>query len=233
MKKFAVLVMLGIVLGPMAVGAPVLDTKRTGAIKGPISYGALPFSQGLIKFGLESTEPVAIIIDSPGGSIAAGNLIINAIDHLKSKGIDVNCYVTGMAVSMAFQILLHCTNRYALPYSQFLWHGARTQIREPITTTLALDLAKSLTYVDEILTRDMLLTLRGDTKAIMEHHRLETMHLADQVNDLAPGFLQVDNSLQNAPDLALSGEILTSEVRMPFFMRLFRANEIVYMYNYK
>ena len=225
-------VLLAAALSLTALSSPVPVKGRTGLIKGPIGRGALVLSQGLTQFGVTSLEPVSLIIDSPGGSIIAGNLIINAVDNLKSKGIQVNCYVTGMAASMAFQILLHCSNRYALPYSMFLWHSARIMNGGVLTSTAALELAQALDYVDRGLVGDMINTMKGDTQEILRHYRSETMHLADQVNALSPNFLKVESTLHNSFDLLEDKEVLTSETKNTFFFFFrFDIAKLVYITN--
>lgn len=60
----------------------------------------------LIMFGKESKAPVKVLLNSPGGSVVGGYMIIQAIEHLKRLGIEVwtvNFFATH---SMAAMILM-------------------------------------------------------------------------------------------------------------------------------
>ncbi len=70
----------------------------------------------LITLGNESKAPVKILINSAGGSVIGGCMIIQAVEHLKSQGIEVwtvNFFATH---SMASIILMAGTHghRYAV-----------------------------------------------------------------------------------------------------------------------
>jgi ATP-dependent Clp protease protease subunit len=70
---------------------------------------------------LDSTRPVILCIDSPGGVIDAGMAIADTITHLK---VPVYAWVRGIAASMGAVILAVCEkgHRYALPSSRVLLH---------------------------------------------------------------------------------------------------------------
>jgi ATP-dependent Clp protease protease subunit len=67
--------------------------------------------------------PVTLVIDSPGGSVEAGWVIINA---LKDHNGTVECRVDGLAASMAFIISESegCVYRTATTRSVFMGHAA-------------------------------------------------------------------------------------------------------------
>ena len=70
----------------------------------------------LITLSNESKAPIKILINSPGGSVVSGRMIIQAIEHLKKRGIQVwtiNYFATH---SMASIILMAGTHgrRYAV-----------------------------------------------------------------------------------------------------------------------
>lgn len=82
--------------------------------------------ESLMVLGNESSDTVKILINNPGGSVVAGFSIIQAIEHLQAKGIDVEMLVTGVSASMASIILAAGTlgKRYALPRSTVHFHSA-------------------------------------------------------------------------------------------------------------
>jgi len=65
---------------------------------------------------------MTMFINSPGGSISAGNDLIQAME---ASGKTFNC-VVHTAISMAFVTTqLGCTNRYVLPNATLMQHQAR------------------------------------------------------------------------------------------------------------
>jgi ATP-dependent protease ClpP protease subunit len=73
-----------------------------------------------------ASEPVYIIINSPGGAVLAGTQFVNAMRIAKERGVTLKCLVPVLAASMAFIIFNECSERYALDQSIFLWHAVRT-----------------------------------------------------------------------------------------------------------
>ncbi len=63
-----------------------------------------------------------ILVDSPGGSVSAGQAMIDAVEAQKAQGTKVACVVTGMAASMAFNLLTHCDTRIADTGAKLLFH---------------------------------------------------------------------------------------------------------------
>ena len=79
----------------------------------------------LIVLGNENKAPVKILINSPGGSLVSGYMLIQAIEHLKNLGIEVwtvNFFATR---SMASVILMAGTHgrRYAIDGGVTHTHG--------------------------------------------------------------------------------------------------------------
>ena len=85
----------------------------------------------------ESSEPIDILINSPGGEVNAGLLIYDAI---QGSQVIINLYCTGTAASMAADILAggQKGRRFILPHSKVMIHeplirdgvgGSATSIR--------------------------------------------------------------------------------------------------------
>lgn len=72
-----------------------------------------------------TNNSIYMLINSPGGSVSAGNLIISAMNIAKLRGVTFVCLSTKYAHSMAFILMLHCDKRYALEGTRFLIHGVR------------------------------------------------------------------------------------------------------------
>lgn len=105
---------------PLTLGK-IIDLTFTNmiSIRGPInSYSASKFIRETTDF--ESSD-INIFINSPGGSISDGNIIIEQIKSLNSSGKTINC-ISDFAASMAFIITQACPNRYALSSSVLMQH---------------------------------------------------------------------------------------------------------------
>lgn len=137
-----------------------LDSKRTIKIIGGIGGGILGQAEELIKLADKSTAPIYLLINSPGGSVRTGNVFIAAMEMAQARGITVKCVVPVYAASMAFSILLACSERYALEKSELLFHPVRINAsRITITAPLALALFEDLNKIDlalqELLTQEL------------------------------------------------------------------------------
>ncbi|MCR4694415.1 MAG: ATP-dependent Clp protease proteolytic subunit [Pseudobutyrivibrio sp.] len=77
----------------------------------------------------DSTKPITLFINSPGGSVGAGLGVYDTIRLLKSP---VRAVVTGIAASMGSIIMLACDKdkRYMLPSSKVMIHDCSWGKRE-------------------------------------------------------------------------------------------------------
>lgn len=73
------------------------------------------------KNGINSEEakPIRLYINSYGGSIYDGLSIVNTILTSKTKVIGI---CTGYAMSMGLGIYVACHERWAMPYTNFMYH---------------------------------------------------------------------------------------------------------------
>jgi ATP-dependent protease ClpP protease subunit len=153
----------------------------------------------------EGTSDIEILLDSPGGSVVAGQELINLIEIAKDKGHDVNCYVLNVAASMAFQILTSCTNRYAMPGSFLLWHGVRVQTRQPITAEVAQSFADDLGRMNQLTLSQLDGSLKMTPEEIRRHFTAETLWSGISLSAADPDFLTVTGDYYR-----LAGRIKTS-----------------------
>ncbi|MBR2569397.1 MAG: ATP-dependent Clp protease proteolytic subunit, partial [Paenibacillus sp.] len=70
---------------------------------------------------VSETEPITVLVNSPGGSITAGMAIFDTMQHIKP---DVSTICVGMAASMGAFLLNAGAKgkRYALPNSEVMIH---------------------------------------------------------------------------------------------------------------
>ena len=85
------------------------------------------FASLLQLAGEDSAQPVRLVINNSGGSVPAGLTIIQGIEHLQAKGIDVEVVVLGSAMSMASVILAAGTvgKRFSLERSRIHLHSGQ------------------------------------------------------------------------------------------------------------
>jgi ATP-dependent protease ClpP protease subunit len=85
---------------------------------------------------LTNSESVYVYIDSNGGSVEAGNKLINLFDYYIKNGKKIDC-IAKNAFSMAFQIFQSCSTRYIVPSSILMQHQiSLSSIKGQLTNTL-------------------------------------------------------------------------------------------------
>ena len=97
-------------------------TERIVDLNGPITDGMILKAQSkLYKLDEASHEPVWIRINSGGGSVQAGLILLDTMKALKSP---TRCLVESKAYSMAAILLVFCDERYALDHATIMLHEA-------------------------------------------------------------------------------------------------------------
>ncbi len=182
-----------------AEASPKLNRERAAMISGVIQgTGLTSVGEALDKYASESSKPIDLIINSPGGSIVPGFFFINKMEDLRAQGIKFNCFVPEVAASMAFQILLHlhCDERYVLDRSFLLWHRVRVYVGgmfgAPMTAPQAEYLATSLQAVDDVILSELKDVLGRDLSGaqINYHFENETLHVGQNLGRMAPRAFQ-------------------------------------------
>lgn len=176
-----------------AATVPKIDPARTVVITGVIGKGnVLQLTPKLMELAKDKTRPIDMVISSPGGDMVTGFMFLNVMDNLRGDGVRFRCYIPTMAASMAFQILLHCDERYTLNHAFLLWHGVRIMsMSEPLTEEGADSLAKDFHKANEMILTDLYGILgKYMSKADIDYHyQHETMHVGYQLAKMAPGFI--------------------------------------------
>jgi len=97
----------------------VLDSSNTLFLRGAINN---ELSNNIIK-KIHSIEDDTIVlyIKSPGGSVQAGNRIVQVMDAMTANGKDIVC-IAEEAYSMAFIIFQACATRYVMSSSVLMQH---------------------------------------------------------------------------------------------------------------
>lgn len=156
----------------------------------------LDYANRVFELAAESSDPIYVVINSPGGSVFAGLQFISALDQVRSQGVEVRCVVPGMAASMAFQILIHCDKRYALRYSLLLWHPVRVAGFMVITPDTALALYTDMAAIEALMVPELITALGMPESEFYYHYRQETMWTAASLALAAPKFLEIVDNVQ-------------------------------------
>lgn len=206
----------------------VIDT----VIRAP---GILNQANELLMLIEANKDPVDIVLNSPGGAVFAGMQFINAMEAAKARGVVLKCHVVGMAASMAFQILAHCSERYALPYSLLLWHPVRVGMMGVLTPALAEQLLGVMQLIEEDMVPKIQEELSIDDETFFKHYHWETLHTGIGVNRLSPTFLFVVNDMPIAGSIWHPQKMRRSKkkpgvtVPFPSLLKSFGDDDIAYI----
>ena len=167
-----------------------INHNNSVLIYGPIQGDVLQRADELLRKA-EGGANVNVLINSPGGGVMAGYQFIQAMQIAQQRGSKITCYVSGMAASMAFQILAHCDERNALRFSLLLWHPVRVAGIMVLTPDSAEHLAITMRTLERQL-RDELLEAMPISPAEFDFHYLgETMWTAQGLSRVVSGYLNI------------------------------------------
>lgn len=122
----------------------VKDPKRSLAVIGMVDDSIIPLAAAIDKMSRESSDPIYILINSPGGSVYAGMTFIDAIKSAKDRGVVFYCASQVLAASMAFSFLNECQNRYATFNTRLLFHPVSVSTKGSRVHELIADLESTM-----------------------------------------------------------------------------------------
>lgn len=94
--------------------------------------------------------PRVLLINSPGGYVDSGENIIQILESERAAGTQVICVVTGMASSMAFNLLTHCDVRLSVAKARMVVHKIAVGGLNPFVRGTAQNLRRIADEMDEI-----------------------------------------------------------------------------------
>ena len=190
---------------------PTLDQSRTYVLGGVIANGnALALADKMLAQAHDGTNmPLDLIIASPGGDVITGFLFINVMEAVKAAGTPIRCYVPTIAASMAFQILVHCDERYALDRAFLLFHRVRVSLPQgtPITAPSAREMAHDMALMDQGIYTELVNALGMDEKVIRYNFERETLWVAADLAAATNSFIQVYPAIPGVIEAALAKNI--------------------------
>lgn len=179
------------IIALLAVAAPntlassryvVPKGKRTLYVTGPMDGSVLRTAYLVERLSAASTDDINIVINSPGGMVFAGWQLTQAMDVARERGAKVVCSVGVLAASMAFQLLPHCDERYAMKNTLLLFHPSRVFVRGELRADEAEYVAESLRKIDKAGLIEISEMLGSPNKKWLEkHHNAETLWRAEDL----------------------------------------------------
>ncbi len=105
---------------------PVTDrivvNDRVIDYSGPVTFDLIKRAQKqVLDFAAQGDEPIWFRVNSPGGSVDAGLILVDTIKSVKAP---IHCVVESAAYSMAAIFLTYCDKRYALKHATIMLHEA-------------------------------------------------------------------------------------------------------------
>lgn len=168
-----------VILGVLALSAPaageVLEVNKDRLVKvlGTINGSIVDKANQVMELAGESSKDIYVFINSPGGSVRAGEVFLSALTIAKSRGVTVKCVSSIYSASMAFSILAACSERYVLENAKLLFHPVRIGLFMTVLTQRDAErLHREMLVIDEALKATLLESMGMDeavfTKAFYE-----------------------------------------------------------------
>ena len=76
----------------------------------------------------KNPKPIDILLNTPGGSVWDGLILVSLIEQMKDAGYTINTTAIGTAASMGFIIFITGSNRYSYRHAQFMLHDISTMM---------------------------------------------------------------------------------------------------------
>lgn len=178
--------------------------KETIVIIGEIGRSTIEVPAQILAASANGTRDVHLFLNSPGGSVVLGNMIVQAIETVKVRGSKVICGTGVLAASMGFSILTACNTRYSLPSARLLFHPPRVGLGMGgvITPRDATFLADDLARTDREVQLYLMLNMPVPSAEWFNfHYSKETLWQATSLNAEVGGkFLTIVGDMQGIPD---------------------------------
>lgn len=215
MKKVILLAIIALTTTSAQAKVLEINSERAVYISGPIGGNSFDIANKIEELS-KTAEPVYLVINSPGGAVTPGYIIINAMNVAKVRGVEFICYVPQLSASMSFQVFANCDKRYALPGAYLLYHPVRISAALTLTPAFTRQLYIELRQIEKRMTAELLLALNVDKRSFDYNYLVETLWTAGQFMDHSPKFLTI---VQDATGLEENYQQFELRQRSPFGLR--------------
>lgn len=216
----------------VAFSGPKVEKEKALVISGVIAQGnILPVGKALLDRANAGEEEVQLIINSPGGEVVTGFLFLNLMEAAKQKGLKITCFVPTMAESMAYHILLHCSERHVLNNAFLLWHRARIMMGglfgQPMTSPQLEVLARGLAQADEGIFEEIVKYMSEVSSEVLAYHfEAETLHTGLDVHKMDPEFITSHTAVDGLFDILMDKSVPRNQELDKSAMRV---NQVIYI----
>lgn len=180
-----------------------LQENRIDIVGGIGGRPALDIAAAIQKLADGKGKDINLFINSPGGDIVTGNMIVSAILLAKERGHKVVCATGALSASMAFTLLVNCSERYALPHARLLWHPGRAGggLMPPLKAEDALLIKENLDRENKVILDNLLANLPASKEFVLKHFNEETLWDATALNEAMPGFVNIVDDIWGPANL--------------------------------
>ena len=165
-----------------AASFTVSDYKRHIELIGVVQDNALEFAGKINELSIASSKEITMLINSPGGSVTTGMIMVDSMRQAKARGVRFRCLSTVLAASMAYIILAECDNRYAFSNTLLLWHEISLSVRGAKIRDLYVTLPPILELQDRV-DSDLKSFMQISDSFYQKHSHAETMWSASELID--------------------------------------------------
>jgi len=155
----------------------------------------------LSSAGKDARKPIYVMLNSPGGEVFPGSIFISSIKQARLAGTPVICFSAVYAASMAFNIMMHCSERYILESTRLLFHPVRIQTYEPLTAPMMRKYAAGMDRLDGKLIKFISDEMRVDISVISENYYEETFWKGEELSELSPTFFKIADDIRGVNNL--------------------------------
>lgn len=182
MKLLTLLVGMVIASTSFASSFTVSNYKRHLELIGVVQDNALELANKINDLSIESSDEITLLINSPGGNVNTGMILIDSMRQAKARGVKFRCISTVLSASMAYITLAECDDRYAFSNTLLLWHEISLSVRGAKVR----DLYNTLPPVLELQARvdsDLIEAMKVSQPFYEKHSKSETMWTASELID--------------------------------------------------
>lgn len=158
----------------------VTDYARHIELIGVVQDNALDLANKINDLSNSSNKEITILINSPGGNVSTGMLMVDSMRQAKARGVKFRCLSTVLSASMAYIILAECDSRYAFGNTLLLWHEISLSVRGAKVR----DLYNTLPPILELQARvdkDLMNVMDLSEEIYQQHSKSETMWTASEL----------------------------------------------------
>lgn len=173
------------------------DKDRTIELIGVVTNNAIDLAQKIDELSLENNRPIYFLVNSPGGSVLPGMILVDSMRQAQLRGVKFKCLTGVLAASMAFIVMAQCDERYAFPDAKLLFHPMSIGVDGARVQELYTDLRQTIILEKRMM--DMQRSRLGmDKDEFLRNYWAETFWSGVELRDATNGFLNIVTRVNKA-----------------------------------